>query len=555
MGGLRHVNGYPGEAPPRMHLSLGDSLAGMFAAQGILAAIYWRDVTGGGLGQVVDVSLMEASFAMLESTVPEYDRLGIVRGPQGTNLKGIAPINIFRSRDDKWMVIAANADNVFRRLCGAMGRPELADDERFATHLARGDNQDEIEGIVADWAREHDALEIDRILNEAGVICGPIYTIADIFEDPQFAAREMLVEHVDPEFGPVRRARHRPEADAHARRGALVGDLGGGQPQRRDLRRAARPRRRRARLPARGRRDLSASVTICDVGPRDGLQNDAVVLEPVVRAELVDRLAAAGLPRIEAVSFVNPARVPQMAGAEEVVAAIDRRDGVTYAGLVLNERGYDRFATTTLTEAHFAFAVSDEFNRRNSGASTEDSVVAGERVVERAKADGIRVTVTLGTSFGCPFEGAIDPGRVLELAARFAAGGVDELVFADTVGVGVPRQVRHLVGEGVKLGVPIGVHLHNTRSTGYANALVALESGATVLDASVGGIGGCPFAPRATGNIATEDLVYLLHGEGIETGIDLDLLVEVAAWLEGRLGRPLEGQVYKAGVFAPVAAH
>ena len=296
-------------------------------------------------------------------------------------------------------------------------------------------------------------------------------------------------------------------------------------------------------------------MTICDVGPRDGLQSDDVVLEPLVRAELVDRLSAVGLPRIETVSFVNAARVPQMAGAEEVVAAISPVEGVTYAGLVLNERGYDRFATTSLTEAHFAFAVSDEFNQRNSGSSTEASVVAGERVVERAKADGIRVTVTFGTSFGCPFEGALDPGRVLELASRFAAGGADELVFADTVGVGVPRQVRHLVAEGVKLGLPIGVHLHNTRSTGYANALVALESGATVLDASVGGIGGCPFAPRATGNIATEDLVYLLHGEGIETGIDLDRLVEVAAWLEGRLGRPLEGQVYKAGVFAPVVAH
>ena len=296
-------------------------------------------------------------------------------------------------------------------------------------------------------------------------------------------------------------------------------------------------------------------MTICDVGPRDGLQNDAVTLEPAVRAALVDRLAACGLPRIEAVSFVNPARVPQMAGAEEVVAAIEPVEGVVYAGLVLNERGYDRFATTALTEAHYAFAVSEEFNQRNSGSSTEASVVAGERVVARAKADGMRVTVTLGTSFGCPFEGAIDPGRVLELASRFAAGGADELVFADTVGVGVPRQVRHLVGQGVKLGLPIGVHLHNTRSTGYANALVALESGATVLDASVGGIGGCPFASRATGNIATEDLVYLFHGEGIETGIDLDRLVEVAAWLEGRLGRPLEGQVYKAGVFAPVATH
>jgi hydroxymethylglutaryl-CoA lyase/(R)-citramalyl-CoA lyase len=273
-----------------------------------------------------------------------------------------------------------------------------------------------------------------------------------------------------------------------------------------------------------------------------------------VRADLVDRLAAAGLPRIEAVSFVNPGRVPQMAGAEEVVAAIHPVEGVTYAGLVLNERGYDRFATTTLTEAHYALAVSEEFNRRNAGASSEESAVAGERVVARAKADGIRVTVTLGTSFGCPFEGAVDPGRVLELAARFAQTA-DEIIFADTVGVGVPRQVRHLVGEGVKLGVPVGVHLHNTRSTGYANALVALEAGATVLDASIGGIGGCPFAPRATGTIATEDLVYLLHGEGIETGIDLDRLIEVAAWLEERLGRTLEGQVYRAGAFAPVMTH
>jgi formyl-CoA transferase len=184
-----------------MHISLGDSLAGMFAAQGILAALYWRDAAGSGKGQVVDVSLLESSFALLESTVPEYDRLGIVRGPGGTGLQGVAPSNIFTSRDGKWMVIAANADNVFGRLCAAIGRPELATDERFATHLARGDNQVELEGIVGDWAREHDAAEIDRILNDAGVICGPIYTIADIFEDPQFQARDMLLEHVDPEFG------------------------------------------------------------------------------------------------------------------------------------------------------------------------------------------------------------------------------------------------------------------------------------------------------------------------------------------------------------------
>jgi len=294
-------------------------------------------------------------------------------------------------------------------------------------------------------------------------------------------------------------------------------------------------------------------ITICDVGPRDGLQNDPKTLEPQVRSELVNRLAAAGLPRIEAVSFVNPARVPQMAWAEEVVDGIERVDGVVYAGLALNDRGYDRLRETALDEVHFAFSASETFNEKNQGTTVEDSVQSAERIVARAHEDGVRATVTIGTSFGCPFEGAVDAGRVLGLAARLATADPDEIVFADTVGVGVPRQVRHLVSEGVKLGKPIGVHLHNTRSTGFANAYEAIASGASVLDSSVGGIGGCPFAPRATGNISTEDLVYLLHGEGIETGVDLDELIGVAQWLEGVLGRTLEGQVYRAGSFAPVA--
>jgi isopropylmalate/homocitrate/citramalate synthase len=296
-----------------------------------------------------------------------------------------------------------------------------------------------------------------------------------------------------------------------------------------------------------------SAITICDVAPRDGLQNDAKILDAETRAELVNRLAATGIRRIEVVSFVNPARVPQMADAEAVVEGIDRREGVVYAGLALNDRGYERLRGTMLQEVHFAFAVSEEFNQRNAGAGTEDSAQAGERIVARAREDGIRATVTLGTAFGCPFAGSIDPGVVLDFAARFVEAGAAEIVFADTVGVAVPRQVRQLVGEGVKLGRPVGAHLHNTRNTGIANALVAVEAGATVLDASVGGIGGCPFAPRATGNICTEDLVYLLHGEGVETGIDLGALVEVALWLEGVLGRELEGMVYKAGVFAPVA--
>ena len=279
-------------------------------------------------------------------------------------------------------------------------------------------------------------------------------------------------------------------------------------------------------------------ITVCDVAPRDGLQNQPVTLAPGVRAELVDRLAGTGVPRVEAVSFVSPKHVPQMAEAEEVVAAIHRRNGVVYAGLALNERGYDRLHDSGLDEVHFALAASEEFNRRNAGASVEEGMAAGERIVARAKADGIRATVTIGTAFGCPFEGAVDPGRVAELAGRAAAFGADEIVLADTVGV----------------GVPLGIHLHNTRNNGFANAYAALEAGVTIFDASVGGIGGCPFAPRATGNIATEDLVYLLHGEGAETGIDLEALIEVAKWLETQLGRELEGQVYKAGTFAPVAS-
>ncbi len=202
MGGLRHINGSPGQTPPpRAGISLGDSLASLFSTQGILAALYRRDALGGGRGQVVDVSLLESCFALLESAVPEYDRLGIVREPSGMGLRGVVPSNAFKSRDDKWMVIAANQDTVFRRLCGAVGRPELADDPRFSTHLARAEHQEAIEAIIGEWVAKHDAQEIDRDLNEAGVVCGPIYTIADIFNDPHYKARDMLIEHEDPEFG------------------------------------------------------------------------------------------------------------------------------------------------------------------------------------------------------------------------------------------------------------------------------------------------------------------------------------------------------------------
>jgi hydroxymethylglutaryl-CoA lyase/(R)-citramalyl-CoA lyase len=262
-------------------------------------------------------------------------------------------------------------------------------------------------------------------------------------------------------------------------------------------------------------------------------------LEPATRAELVNKLAAAGLPRVEAVSFVRDDRVPQMARAEEVVAGIERRDGTEYSGLVLNEQGYERFAQTGLDRVNATLGATEEFNRRNGNASLDEAVARVERILAEAQQPA---TVTISVAFGCPFEGRVDPGAVVDLAARFDAV---EVVLADTIGVAAPREVKGLVS---RTGAA-GFHGHNTRNTGYANALAALEAGATVLDASVGGLGGCPYAPRASGNVATEDLVYLLEHEGVETGVDLDALIETAVWLEGIFGRRLEGQVYRAGTF------
>ena len=294
-------------------------------------------------------------------------------------------------------------------------------------------------------------------------------------------------------------------------------------------------------------------VTVCDVGPRDGLQNEATTLPPETRAELVNRLAAAGLPRVEAVSFVNPARVPAMAGAEEVVEGIARREGLELAGLVLNERGYDRLRATDLDRLSLTFAATDSFSGRNANQTVDEALAGAARILARARDDGLPSTVTISVAFGCPFEGAVPPATVVGLAEVATERGAPAFVSPPTSGAAPPTQVRHVVVEGVKFARPVGVHLHNTRSTGFANAWAALEWGASIFDASVGGVGGCPFAPRATGNIATEDLVYLLHGEGVETGIDLDALIGAAEWLEGVLGRELPGQVYRAGSFAPVS--
>jgi hydroxymethylglutaryl-CoA lyase/(R)-citramalyl-CoA lyase len=281
-------------------------------------------------------------------------------------------------------------------------------------------------------------------------------------------------------------------------------------------------------------------VTICDVAPRDGLQNEPDVLAPSVRAELVNRLAVAGLPRIEAASFVRAEAVPQMAGAEEVVAGIERAGRTEYSGLALNERGYERLAAAGLDRVNFSLAATETFSRRNANQSLADAEAAGERIIERSQ---LPVTVTISCSFGCPFEGRVQPQAVERIAERFSQRA--EIVLADTIGVATPSQVRALV-ERTRAN---GVHLHNTRNTGYANGLAALDAGATLLDSSCGGLGGCPYAPRATGNIATEDLVYLLEGEGVDTGVDLDALIATSEWLEHLLGRRLEGYVYRAGPF------
>jgi isopropylmalate/homocitrate/citramalate synthase len=289
-------------------------------------------------------------------------------------------------------------------------------------------------------------------------------------------------------------------------------------------------------------------VLVCDVGPRDGLQNEEAMLEPGVRAELVNRLAETGLKRIEAVSFVSPKWVPQMAGAEEVVAGIERRDGTEFSGLVLNERGYERLAQTGLDRANCAVASTESFNRRNANASLEEAAQRVERILEASERP---VTVTISSAFGCPFEGRVDPGGVTALAERFPTAS--EVVLSDTIGVATPTQVRSLVERLAPLGKPIGFHGHDTRNTAVACAYAALEGGGQIFDASVGGLGGCPFAPRASGNVATEDLLYMLEGEGVETGVDLDAVLEVARWLEGVLGKELPSRVYRAGRFPATA--
>lgn len=297
---------------------------------------------------------------------------------------------------------------------------------------------------------------------------------------------------------------------------------------------------------------MNAQVEILEVSPRDGLQNEAVVLSTEDKVELVERAVRAGARRIEVTSFVNPARVPQMADADEVMAAVPRHHAVRYAGLVMNRRGLDRALAGGVDEIDVVVVATDTFCGRNQGMTTAQACDTAAALVADARAAGVFTTVTVGASFGCPFEGEVSLDRLGEVLKRVVDASPDELALADTIGVAVPSDVTERLDLARALSggaIPLRLHLHDTRHTGVANAVAALESGVTTLDASIGGAGGCPFAPNATGNVATEDLVYLFERMGVTTGLDLAAVVDTVSWLEQRLGKRLPGALLRAGDF------
>jgi hydroxymethylglutaryl-CoA lyase len=299
------------------------------------------------------------------------------------------------------------------------------------------------------------------------------------------------------------------------------------------------------------------AVEIVEVGPRDGLQNDRQLLPTEIKVELIRRLAATGLRRIEATSFVHPKRVPQMADAEDLVRELGRLPEISLSGLVLNERGFDRaLATGAFSEITFAAVASETFSQRNQGTTIQANLDTWRAISGRASQAGLFRSVTIAAAFGCPFEGEVPVERVVQLAREIAEIGTDELSLADTIGVGTPSDVETrfaAVREAVP-GMKLRAHFHNTRNTGYANADAALRAGVSALDASLGGIGGCPFAPEATGNIGTEDLVYLLDRSGVRSGVSFHRLRATTLWLEEQMSRRLPAQTAHVSVFPPASA-
>jgi hydroxymethylglutaryl-CoA lyase len=300
----------------------------------------------------------------------------------------------------------------------------------------------------------------------------------------------------------------------------------------------------------------SKSITIVEVGPRDGLQSEPEILPTDSKVKFIEMAIDAGIRRLEVASFVHPKRVPQMADAEALIENLPHRDDVSYIGLIMNERGLDRALSTTVDEVGMVVLSTDTYNRKNQGVDIDESIAAWRAIAKRARANGLRPNVMISSAFGCPYEGEVAVEQVVELAKRVIEAGPDELGIADSIGVAVPSQITDLLGalREVVGELPLRCHFHNTRNTGLANAQAAVEAGVTYLDASIGGIGGCPFAPAATGNIPTDDLLYLLDRSGVETGISLERVIDVSRWLEKELGRGVPALLPKAGMFPAGAA-
>lgn len=292
-------------------------------------------------------------------------------------------------------------------------------------------------------------------------------------------------------------------------------------------------------------------VSIVEVSPRDGLQSESKVMPTEQKVALIVKAIDAGIRRIEVTSFVHPGRVPQMADAEALMKLLPRNEAVSYIGLVLNQRGFDRALAAGVDEITMPVVASDTYNQRNQGCPTQQSVDDWLAIASQAKRAGMRAGVTISAAFGCPFEGEVDPDHVVAIAKAVAQAGPDELALADSIGVAAPAQVTALIGrlQDALPTVPLRCHFHNTRNTGLANAYAAVQAGVGALDASIGGIGGCPFAPAATGNIPTDDLVYMLDRSGIETGVDLEQIIATSTWLQDVLEHEVPAMLPKAGPF------
>jgi hydroxymethylglutaryl-CoA lyase len=292
-------------------------------------------------------------------------------------------------------------------------------------------------------------------------------------------------------------------------------------------------------------------ITLVEVGPRDGLQSEPEILSTETKAKFVEMAIDAGVTRLEVASFVNPKKVPQMADAEALIERLPQIDGVSYIGLIMNERGLDRALTTKVHEIGMVVVASDTYNRKNQGVGTAESVAAWKSIARRAQENGLRANVMIASAFGCPYEGEVKVSRVVDLVKQVIEAEPAELGLADSIGVAVPNQVTDVLGAVREVigDLPVRCHFHNTRNTGLANAQAAVEAGVTYLDASIGGIGGCPFAPAATGNIPTDDLVYMLDRSGVATGVSLEKIIAISRWLEAELGRGVPALLPKAGGF------